>query len=139
MAVDNNNKDLCHSIHEHVLDNRIADGTYYSKRQGGKSFDKTLEEQMHQLKRTKGKLCKNGCGRWVYLQEDESGRWRPYNQDDNEFHRCGMKPSKYKCHNCGNSIAFDQDKVSNSGKPIPLYESDLLPHQCPNDPFNTRR
>ena len=128
-------ENLYNSIHEHSAD----DGRYILERPGGDSSNATLQRQMHELKRTKGKLCKNGCGEWIYLQEDENRRRQPYNQDDNEFHRCGMKPSKYKCHNCGNNIAFDQDKISDSGKSIPLNKSDLLPHQCPNDPFNIRR
>jgi hypothetical protein len=98
-----------------------------------------LNDVMHALKRTKGKLCKNGCGKWIYLQEDAKGKWRPHNQDDNEFHRCSKKPSNYKCHNCGNNIVFDGNKVSDSGTPIPLNESDHLPHQCPNYPFYIRR
>jgi hypothetical protein len=103
------------------------------------SIGNPLNDEIRALKRTKGKLCKNGCGEWIYLQEVTKGKWQPHNQDDNEFHRCSKKPSNYKCHNCGNNIAFDRDKVSESGKPIPLNESDNLPHQCPNDPFCTRR
>jgi len=99
------------------------------------SSNKFPQEQSHVLKCTKRKLCKNDCGKWIYLQEDRAGKWKPYNQDDDSFHRCSKKPSKYKCHNCGHNVTFDQDRVSKSGKPIPLNESDLCPHQCPNDPF----
>jgi hypothetical protein len=132
----NDNEDLYHSTNEDVVDDQNGDGTSYPKGQDG---ELSLEQEMRELKRTKGKLCKNGCGKWVYLQEDVNGRWQPYNQEDNEFHRCSKRPSKYKCHNCGNNVTFDQDKVSKSGKPIPLNESDLLPHECSNDPFNTWR
>ena len=103
------------------------------------SSNNFFREQSRELKRTKGKLCKNGCGKWIYLQEDRNGKWQPHNQDNNEFHRCSMKPSKYKCYDCGNSITFDEDKLSESGKPIPLNKSDLSPHQCPNDSFYRKR
>lgn len=121
----NDNEDLYHSTNRHMIDDQIGDGTSSPKGQDGES---SLQQHMRELKCTKGKLCKNGCGKWVYLQEDEYRRWQPHNQDDNKFHRCSKRPSKYKCHNCGNNITFDQDKVSKSGKPIPLNESDLSPH-----------
>src|SRR5918996_2806915 len=136
MSIDDNKDD---SSYHSKLGNGVDSGQYNPEGSDRELSNRVLQQQTPELKRTKGKLCKNGCGSWIYLQEDGSGRWQPYNQDDNEFHRCSKRPSKYRCHNCGNNIAFDQDKVSKSGKPIPLNESDLLPHQCPNDPFNIRR
>lgn len=139
VSIDNNDEDLYHSIHENGIDDRIADGRNYPEGHDRIPSNRTLPKQIHDLKRTKGKICKNGCGRWVYLQEDVNGKWRPHNQDNDEFHRCNNRPSKYKCYNCGINIVFDLDKVSKSGKPIPLNKSDLSPHQCPNNPLYTRR
>lgn len=131
MSVNNNNKDLYHSIDAHTTKEQIKGGV---RSYGIEPSNKTLQIQMRELKRTKGKFCKNGCGMRIYLQRDQSGKWRPFNENNNESHRCSKKPSKYKCFKCGNSIVFDQDKISNSGKNIPLNETDLSPHQCPNAP-----
>jgi hypothetical protein len=142
VQIDNEDEDLYHSINEDPLN----EGTYdwivtgpETKEPETEQSNKLLREQMREPKRTKGKLCKNGCGKWIYLQEDRNGKWQPHNQDNNEFHHCSMKPSKYKCYDCGNSITFDEDKLSESGKPIPLNKSDLSPHQCPNDSFYRKR
>lgn len=133
VMINNNNENLYDSIYEDAYD-WIVTGPEI-KEQETEQSNKILRQQMRVLKRTKGKLCKNGCGKWIYLQEDTNGKWHPHNKDDNEFHRCSKKPSTYKCHNCGKNIVFDRDKVSESGKSIHLNESDHSPHQCLNDPF----
>lgn len=130
MSIDNGVEDIYHSLGEDPLNEDAYDWIVAgpeTKEHETEQSNKILREQMRGLKRTKRKLCKNGCGNQIYVQEEKNGSWQPYNQNDRMVHGCntGRNYNQTGIHGLGIKYNHKTGCFCESCKNI-LIENDLI-------------